>query len=411
MKIILSILSLFAIQFFARAQQGCTDPQATNYNSNAVVNDGSCIYPTTTLVTNFCTFLSTPLLDECSGLQNVNGNLWTHPNHIDTNIYRIDSLTNTIFQTVSLNTTNYDWEDMAASDDALFVGDFGNNSGNRTDLHILKIALSDLTTAATNASVQQINFTYADQTSFTSNLNNTPWDCEAFFYHNDTLHLFTKDWVTKWTKHYVLPAVAGTYVAQLRDSFNVNGLITSAAIDSNGVIVLLGYDNVIPAPCFIWMLYDYQYENYFTGNKRRFSIGTALTKGQVEGIDFIAPGKGYITNERFQQSIFNVPPQLAKFNLTPYLPSTAAAILDFNKASNISISPVPATSELHIDFDNEQLSTYSITVTDVAGKTILLSEMKSGHCILDISQFLTGIYFGTLTAANGATTNFKFVKQ
>lgn len=411
MKIVLSIICLFTIQFYAKAQQGCTDPQATNYNSNALVNDGSCIYPATSLTTNLLTGLSTPLLDECSGLQNVNGNLWTHPNHVDTNIYRIDSLSNTIFQTVSLNTSNFDWEDMAASADALFVGDFGNNYGNRTDLHILKIALSDLTTTAVNANVQRIDFTYADQTTFTSSLNNTPWDCEAFFYHNDSLHLFTKDWVTKWTKHYVLPAVAGTYIAQLRDSFNVNGLITSAAIDSNGVIALLGYDNVIPAPCFLWMLYDYQNENYFTGNKRRFSLGTALTLGQVEGIDFTSPSKGYITNERFQQLIFNVPPQLTKFDLTPYLPSTTASILDFNKTYNISISPVPATSDLHVDLSNEIQSTYNITVTDVSGKTVLLTQMKSNHTVLDIDQFSSGIYFGTLTAENGYTAYFKFVKQ
>ena len=256
MKIFFTLVCFFLLQHYAIAQQGCTDPQATNYNLNAVINDGSCVYTATSLTTNLLTGLSTPLLDECSGLQYVNGNLWTHPNHVDSNIYRIDSLTNIVFQTVSLNSINYDWEDMTASDDMLFVGDFGNNSGNRTDLHILKIALSDLTTSATNANAQTINFSYPDQTNFTSNLNANSFDCEAFFYHHDSLHLFTKDWVTKFTKHYVLPAVAGTYIAQLKDSFNVNGLITSAAIDSNGIIVLLGYDNVIPAPCFLWMLYD-----------------------------------------------------------------------------------------------------------------------------------------------------------
>lgn len=411
MKIFLTILCLFTIQFYTKAQQGCTDPQATNYNSNAVINDGSCVYAATLLTTNQLTFLSTPILDECSGLQIVNGNLWTHPNHVDTNIYKIDSLTNSIFQTVSLNTTNYDWEDMAASNDMLFVGDFGNNSGNRTDLHILKIALSDLSTTATNVNVQHIDFTYSDQSTFTSNLNNTPWDCEAFFYSNDSLHVFTKDWVTKWTKHYTLPAVAGNYVAQLKDSFNVNGLITSAAIDSNGVIVLLGYDNVIPAPCFLWMLYDYQNENYFSGNKRRFSLGTALTLGQIEGIDFNSPGKGYITNERFQQSIFNVPPQLRKFDLTPFLPSTISAIVDFNKGFNVSVSPVPATTELNIDFKSDILTTYNITVTDINGKPVFSSEMKSNQTVLDINQFSTGIYFGTLTAANGTLTYFKFIKQ
>jgi hypothetical protein len=411
MKIIIATVCLFLVQHYTNAQVGCTDPQATNYNASALINDGSCSYPTTVLTTNVLTGLSTPLLDECSGLQNINGNLWTHPNHVDTNIYRIDSLTNTIFQTVSLNTTNYDWEDMAASDDMLYVGDFGNNSGNRTDLHILKIALTDLTVTATNAFVQLINFSYSDQTTFTANLNNTPWDCEAFFYHNDSLHLFTKDWVTKWTKHYVLPAVAGTYVAQLKDSFNVNGLITSAAIDSNGVIALLGYDNVIPAPCFLWMLYDYQNENYFTGNKRRFSLGTALTLGQVEGIDFNAPGKGYITNERFQQSIFNVPPQLKKFDLNSYLPSTTAAIIDFNKEQNITVGPIPATNELNIDFDEEKNTTYNVTVTNVTGQKVLIAELKSAHSVLDISVLNTGFYFAEVSKANATFLSFKFIKQ
>jgi len=410
MKIILSVLGLILMQLNTKAQQGCTDSQASNYNPNATLNDGSCVYPITNLTPTLLTGISTPLLDECSGLQNINGNLWTHPNHVDTNIYRIDSLTNTIFQSVSLNTTDYDWEDMAASNDALFVGDFGNNSGNRTDLHILKIALNDLGVSATNANAETINFSYVDQTNFTPSLNNTPWDCEAFFYHNDSLHLFTKDWVTKWTKHYTLPAVAGTYSAQLRDSFNVNGLITSAAIDSNGLIVLLGYDNVIPAPCFIWMFSDYQSGNFFTGNKRRFSLGTALTLGQVEGIDFTQPGKGYITNERFQQSIFNVPPQLKEFSLLPYLPVTTS-IIKIDKHANISIGPVPATNELHINFIAENYETYSLTVTAISGEVVLKTDNINHSMSIDIHDLNSGTFIGTLKAKDSSVITFTFIKN
>ncbi len=410
MKIILATLCLISFQFHTMAQQGCTDPQASNFNANATVNDGSCIYPVTNLTPNLLTGLSTPVLDECSGLQNVNGNLWTHPNHVDTNIYRIDSLSNTIFQTVSINATDYDWEDMAASSDALFVGDFGNNSGNRTDLHILKIALTDLDLSASNANAEVINFSYADQTNFTAALNNTPWDCEAFFYSNDSLHLFTKDWVTKWTKHYILPATAGTYMAQLRDSFNVNGLITSAAIDSNGLIVLLGYDNVIPAPCFIWMLNDYQAGNYFSGNKRRFSLGTALTLGQVEGIDFTHPGKAYITNERFQQSIFNVPPQLKGFSLLPYLP-IATAITSIDKKAKISIGPVPVINELHVNFETPNSETYSLTVTSISGETVLKTYNINHSFTIDVHEFNSGTYIGTLKAKDGSVSTFTFLKN
>ena len=328
---LLFILFIFLLGHFANAQSGCTDAQATNFDPMAIINDGSCIYPPTTLPLQLLTGLSTPLLDESSGLSVINGQLWTHIDNTNASVFRIDSLSNSVLQTVLINASiNTDWEDLATNDDFLFVGDFGNNYGNRTNLHILRIAKNDLSASATNVNADVINFQYADQTTFTSQLNANSFDCEAFFFYNDSLHLFTKDWVKKITKHYIVPAIPGTYTATLVDSFYVNGLITSAAIQSDGVITLLGYDNTGLAPCFIWMLYDYQPGHFFSGNKRMFTLGSAATLGQVEGIDFLGNNYGYITNERFQQLIFNVPPQLKSFNLSPYLPSLSTSISQQN---------------------------------------------------------------------------------
>ena len=120
---------------------GCTDPQANNYNASATINNGSCTYNTTNLALTDKTPLATPLLDEDSGIEFVDGKLWTHNDSGNSNdIFRIDTASNTVYQTVNVsNATNMDWEDMTSSKDYLFVGDMGNNNGNRQDLRIYRI--------------------------------------------------------------------------------------------------------------------------------------------------------------------------------------------------------------------------------------------------------------------------------
>lgn len=395
-------------------QYGCTDAQATNYDTMATINDGSCTYPPTTLSVNLLTGLTTPLLDESSGLMINNGDLWTHVDNNDHSIYRIDSLSPAFLQAVSVNSViNTDWEDLASSNDHVFIGDFGNNYGNRTDLHILKIAKTDVTPSTTNVNAEIINFNYPDQTNFTSNLNNNPFDCEAFFFFNDSLHLFTKDWVNKITKHYILPAIAGTYTAQLVDSFNVNGLITSAAIQNDGVIALLGYDNTGFAPCFIWMLYDYQSSSFFSGNKRMFTIGSAINLGQVEGIDFLGNNYGYITNERFQQLVFNIPPQLKSFDLSPYLPSMASSTEEAGNGRVIyKAFPVPSGDLLNVTIQPfEKNSVYSLIIKDLTGKTIMEKNLSESVSRFSIAKLQPGIYEGKFYLHSKITAALRIAKN
>src|SRR6185436_18042421 len=324
-KHFLLILIFFSFSFVKNTNaqiSGCTDPQASNYNPSATVNDGSCTYAVTNLSLTEKTPLSTPLLDEYSGIEFVDGKLWTHNDSGNSNdIFRIDTATNTVFQTVNVsNATNTDWEDMTSSKDYLFVGDMGNNNGNRQNLKIYRIDKNDLTSAATSVTADIINFSYSDQASFPSLPNNNNFDCESIIFFNDSIHLFSKNWVDKQTKHYVLPNIPGTHVAQLRETLNAGYLVTSASVQKGGVIALLGYDNGGVAPIYIYMLYDYKNNLFFNGNKRRFNVANALSHGQTEGIEFFSGAYGYISNERFN-NIVNIPPKLKTFNLAPYLPN------------------------------------------------------------------------------------------
>jgi hypothetical protein len=404
---------------------GCTDPQANNYNASATINNGSCTYNTTNLALTDKTALATPLLDEDSGIEFVDGKLWTHNDSGNSNdIFRIDTATNTVYQTVNVsNATNMDWEDMTSSKDYLFVGDMGNNNGNRQDLRIYRINKNALTPSATSVTAAIINFSYSDQTSFPSLPNNNNFDCESIIYFNDSIHLFSKNWVDKQTKHYVLPNVPGTHVAQYRETLNAGYLVTSASVQKGGVIALLGYDNVIPAPIYVYMLYDYKNNLFFNGNKRKFNVATSLSHGQTEGIEFFSGAYGYISNERFNQ-IVNIPPHLKTFNLASYLPNAfvypkpdaalSADATSICKSTYVSFTDqsdndptswqwsfpggIPSTSvQQHPIVQYSTVGTYSVT---------LVASNATGSDTVVKTNYITVNVLPTASITSGGTLNF-----
>ena len=73
---------------------------------------------------------------------------------------------------------NRDWESITQDDDYLYVGDFGNNSGNRHDLCIYKISKNAISSASKQkVNAQKIEFEYAAQKQFNFAMNTTPFDC------------------------------------------------------------------------------------------------------------------------------------------------------------------------------------------------------------------------------------------
>lgn len=276
-----------------------------------LVNTGTV--PSTYSLT-FLTNLSSTM-SESSGLAFLDGELWTHNDSGNSNdIFQFSQTSGSITKIFTVNNeTNIDWEDLAQSSTHLFVGDFGNNNGDRTDLTIFKIPKSEIATS-NSASAEKITFTYPDQTDFSSAPNANNFDCEAFFFANDSLYLFSKNWLDSQTKVYALPSTPGNYIAKLKTSFNTQGLVTAAAINSlTGDIVLLGYTNQgLSSESFVWLLSGYSGFDFFNGKKNRITLGSILSVGQTEGIFLSTNNSGWISSESI--GLLNIPAKLFSFD-------------------------------------------------------------------------------------------------
>ncbi|MCO5237752.1 MAG: T9SS type A sorting domain-containing protein [Chitinophagaceae bacterium] len=299
------------------------DPQATNYESSANVNDGSCIYPTTNGSLEIKGTLPGEL-NEISGMIHINGKLYALNDGGNSNeLFVVDTLTRNIEKTITLEgATNVDWEDLTTDGTYIYIGDFGNNAhGNRTDLKIYRVpvqsiaAIEGTTGTVPAGDIDVIHFSYEDQTDFTSQPgNHTAFDCEAVLYDNGKLHLFTKNWIGNTTSHYTVPAEPGDYVAEKRGSFDTGGvLVTSATKANNKIVILLGYIVGGAYPCSIWMISGFsEMDQLFTdGNKRKIDIGSAGSIGQVESITAVKPTRVLISNEYTYREV-EIPP-LAPF--------------------------------------------------------------------------------------------------
>ena len=295
---------------------GCTDPLSKNYNSLATVNDGSCAYVSVKIKPKYSVKLNA-LLKETSSLVQSDSLLWTSNDNTETVLYGMTTK-GVIRNKIQLkNTTNTDWEEISQDSDYFYIGDFGNNlTGNRKDLHILRIEKKLLTAA--NPKIDTLSFSYSNQKDFKANeANETNFDCEAFIVSGENIYLFTKQWKDEKTSVYVIPKVPGKHVAQLKESYDVDGLITSATfLPEKKLLVLAGYSRFLSP--FMYLFYDYNGSSFFSGNKRKISI--ALPLHQMEGITTKDGLHYYLTNENFsRRPIVTISQKLHLFDLSAYL--------------------------------------------------------------------------------------------
>ena len=146
MKNLIAFFAAFVIlmSYLSAQTCGCTDPLATNYNASATVNDGSCVYASTTISATEIGELG-ETLDGSSTLIFWNGGYWTYNDHNDCCLYRLDSNTAATIETLCISGIgNYDTEEVSQDSLYLYFGDFGNNSGVRQNLHILRISKESL---------------------------------------------------------------------------------------------------------------------------------------------------------------------------------------------------------------------------------------------------------------------------
>ena len=150
------------------------------------------------------------VLKESSGLCYTEGNLWSFGDSGNPNaIYQIDATTGAVIQAVTItNYPNIDWEDITSDSLYIYVGDFGNNFGDRKDLRISKKNDLKDTSPDLVVNAEAINFSYGDQTGFNSN-ENTNFECGALVGVAGSLYVFTKDRDDLKTRCYKMPTAAG----------------------------------------------------------------------------------------------------------------------------------------------------------------------------------------------------------
>lgn len=235
---------------------------------------------------------------ETSGLFFYHGRLWTHNDSGGKPIlYALDTATFEVVQRLTLgNVKNKDWEDVCTDGERVFVGDFGNNKGNRKNLRIYTFPLSAIPDEGDAiVQVDSILFRYADQTNFEKRKLAHDYDCESVFATEHALFVFSKGWETGTTRLYRIPKVPGEYVLEPLNGFDSQGLITGADYDpETRTLVLVGYVKDVWLP-FAYLIYDFDEEGVKLSH-RRFELPNYLG-GQLEGVCFYDTNKCFLSCE------------------------------------------------------------------------------------------------------------------
>ncbi len=411
MKSLITVLifQLLFVRAFSQTE-GCTDPRANNYNPQAVQNDGSCTYNLTVYNPPF-RFILPQEVDETSGLIFYNGGYWTMNDSGGLPvIYKLDTVTGNVIQRITVDdATNVDWEDITQDENHIYIGDFGNNSGNRDDLCIYIIKKSDIPeTGDVSVNSKKISFVYEDYKGRIEKRKYNNFDCEAFIATDDSLYLFSKNWEDRHTRLYRLPKTKGNYTAKLLYRFNSAGLITGADFNKNdNEVVLVGYTNKSWVP-FLWVLFDFEGHNFFSGNKRRIDMPN-VTATQTEGIAYVSGKRGVISSEGrklFSQTMFD-------FSTAQWTDKAYAGIKpQENQPLFLSIYPNPLKkSKLHVKVNGKLTGTFDLTVYDTSGKTVFRKKYPAtkNKVKLKLEKLKQGTYFIKITSGEKSFEK-KFVK-
>lgn len=223
-------------------------------------------------------------VDETSGLLLIDGNLLTFNDSFGKpELYILDKESGKVAQTIIVeNATNYDWESIAMDEEFIYVGDFGNNFGNRKDLKIYKIKKSDFTDGKKiKVHAEKITFSYSDQDSFEKLNRKNNHDCESMVSYKESLIIFSKNWGNDKTKMYIIPKKVGDYKIDPVSYYDIDGLVTGADFnEETNELALIGYKKYVP---FIFLFQGFQGETLSLDKVYRINL-VRMKDVQTEGI-------------------------------------------------------------------------------------------------------------------------------
>ncbi len=369
-----------------------------------------------------------PIVDETSGLAFINGRLWTHNDSDgEPKIYCIDTVSGQVIGSkVIAGVTNEDWEDLAKDRTHLYIGNFGSASNN---LQILRIKIEDLENPDLDTLVPRIiNFTYGNSDYPESDFSqtNTRFDCEAMIAKDDTIFLFSKNWIDHKTYLYAIPNKANDFhTITPIDTLQLDYLVCGADYDYlSNTIALVGYTydvsgSIPDSKPSITLLRNFEGNKFFTGTvETKEFTAMAVRYNQMEGIAFRDYGRLWVTNEKYTRRIINIKSRLREFRITepqivndpdtePTFPEEPDenGIKDEN-INNQTTFPNPAHDSLTIRFDEPCI----IEIFDEKGVSVLeFRNENTGETTIDVSVLVPGNYILRLKTKD-SSREYKFIK-
>lgn len=246
-------------------------------------------------------------LKENSGLSFFNGKLYTiNDGGNSSEIFEIDPKSAKIKNILQTSVKNLDWEAIASDSVSLYVGDFGNNAGTRKDLKIYRFKADSLLRII-DYQPETISYYYPEQTDFTRRIISNDYDAEAMIYLNGKIHIFTKEWASRATSHYIIdPTLKFSQPAQKTESYNTGFVVTDADY-YEGKLYLIGYTK--STEVYLMIFEETQPGVFFDKLLKKYYLGSSVSLGQIEGIAADDHGL-YISGEEFRHPLGKVKPRL-----------------------------------------------------------------------------------------------------
>jgi hypothetical protein len=225
-------------------------------------------------------------LKEISGITSAGQYFWAITDKPKSRVFKLDA-SGRLLQTVNVsNADAVDVESVTSDSNFVYIGDVGDNIGDRVERKIIKISAPSIPAGnEVQVTGDIIEFTFPDSVVVENKKQNN-FDCESLLSFKDSLYLFTKDRQDNETKLYVIPKTAGKYVARYISSFNSKGLITDASINKqNTEVALIGYHKGHTYP-FIFLFSDFRGNNFFSGEHQKIDLADKSWDWQLECITY-----------------------------------------------------------------------------------------------------------------------------
>ena len=234
------------------------------------------------------------IINETSGLEILDGSFVTHNDSGGEPSLYFFNLEGEIINSIKLDEeafwgiNNNDWEDITADEDYVFIADTGNNFGNRNNLNIVKVKISDFRID------EKISISYEDQEIFIPRPKHK-FDAEALFLIENKIAILSKDRSNLFTDLYLVDKENNSkQVLKSKITYDVNSLITGGDYSSElGLLALVSYNS--KSSQYLILFENFTLEGLSEKKFKKYLI--PIEKAQIEGIKIIDYKTFWITSE------------------------------------------------------------------------------------------------------------------